>query len=186
MLRIAVLGLLGLFIAGCTTLQITSDYDDKTDFSQLKTYAWLHGIDTPSENIRINNKLVIEIVRSSVEQTLDSKGFVQVEKDQADFLIAWFGAIEQKIKAQNINNFYSSYGYGTLHQSPYWNNQSPTVNVTEYEEGSLIFDLLDPDGHTLLWRGIGRDKVVADRPEDTKRQNLSKAVNLIISKFPPN
>lgn len=186
MLRTGLLGLLVLFVAGCTAIQVTSDYNPKTDFSRLKTYAWLSEADNPSENVRINNKLVIDSVRVSVERNLDSKGFAKAEREQADFLITWFGAIDQKIKTENINHFYRPYGYGTLYRDPYWNTQPTVTNVTEYEEGSLIFDFLDPKNHALLWRSTGRDKIVKGQPEDKVRKNIDKAVSQILIGFPPH
>lgn len=186
MQRAIFFGLLVFLFAGCSTVKVESDYNRNIDFSQLKTYAWLNEKDNPSDNVRMNNKLVIESVRASVEKTLNSKGYVKTDSDKADFVITWFGAIEQKIKAQNIDHFYSSYGYGTLYQNPYWNPQSEVINTQEYEEGSLIFDFLDPENNTLLWRGIGRDKVVEGRPDDVVRQNIDKAVRQILAGYPPN
>ena len=186
-MRISIfLGLFALLVAGCSTIKVGSDYNRNTDFSKLKTYAWLNETDNPSDNVRMNNKIVIESVRSSVEKTLNSKGYVKTDRENADFLITWFGAIEEKIKAQNIDHFYSSYGYDTLYQDPSWNPQSQVTNIKEYEEGSLIFDFLDPETHTLLWRGIGQDKVVEGRPDDVVRQNIDKAVKKILADYPPN
>ena len=179
------LGLVTLLVAGCSTIKVGSDYNRNTDFSKLKTYAWLNETDNPSDNVRMNNKLVIDSVRTSVEKDLNSKGYTKADRESADFLITWFGAIEEKIKAQNIDHFYSSYGYGTLYQNPYWNPQSQVTNIKEYEEGSLIFDFLDPVNHTLLWRGIGRDKVVEGRPEDVVRKNIDRAVRKILADYPP-
>lgn len=186
-MRIAIfLGLLVMLFSSCSTVKVESDYSTKVDFSKLKTYAWLNETGHTSDNVRMNNKLVVDSVRDSVENTLNAKGFVKTDSEKADFLITWFGAIEQKIKAQNIDHFYSSYGYGALYQNPYWNPQSEVINIKEYEEGSLIFDFLDPENHTLLWRGIGRDKVVEGRPEDVVRQNIDKAVRQILADYPPN
>ncbi len=185
MLKFIQLTLFILLVSSCTTIQTTSDYETKTDFSSFKKYAWLNESDNPSENIRINNKMVIDIVRTEVEKHLNSKGFTKTAPEQADFLIAWFGAIEQKIKTQNINHFYSTYGYGTLYHNPSSNAKSQVATVKEYEEGSLIFDFLNPKDHTLLWRGSGRDKLIVGQAEEIAKHNLKKAVNHILSGFPP-
>lgn len=186
MRKLFFVGLL-LLVAGCTTIQVESDYNTKVDFSRLKSYAWLSETDNPSENVRINNKFVIDSVRTQVEKTLNSRGFVKTEPEQADFVIVWFGAIEQKIKSQNIDHFYSSYGYGALYQNPYWNDSKSLVaNASEYEEGSVILDFLDPDNHTLLWRGVGRDKVVEGRPQDVVKKQINDMVSMVLADFPPN
>jgi len=186
MMRFSLLSLLILsVIAGCSTIQVKSDFNPKMDFSRLKTYSWLGTVDKPSDDIRINNEFVNKTIRVAVEKDLQGKGFTRVDSGQADFVITWFGAIEQKIKADNINNFYSPYGYGTLYRDPYWNNQPTTMNVREYEQGSLIFDFLDPRTHTLLWRGIGSDKLKEEQSESQMRYNLNAAVTQILASFPP-
>jgi hypothetical protein len=186
MLRLSLLSLLVLsFVVGCSTIQVKSDFNPKTDFSRLKTYRWLNNQDKPSDDIRINNEFVINAVRAAVEKDLQGKGFTRVDNDQADFVIAWFGAIEQKIKSENINHFYAPYGYGTLYRDPYWNSQPTTINVGEYEQGSLIFDFLDPGSHTLLWRGIGSDKLKDDQSESQVTQNIKAAVTQVLAGFPP-
>ena len=186
MLRFCLLSLLVLsFAVGCSTIQVKSEFNPKTDFSRLKTYRWLNNKDKPSDDIRINNEFVINAVRAAVEKDLQGKGFTKGDNAQADFVIAWFGAIEQKIKSESINHFYSPYGYGTLYRDPYLNSQPTTINVSEYEQGSLIFDFLDPRSHTLLWRGIGSDKLKDDQSESQVTQNLNAAVTKILAGFPP-
>ncbi len=98
MLRMILLSSFLLVLASCTTMQVKHSYNPKTDFSRLKTYSWLNDMDQPSENVRINNNLVKSAVRSGVEETLNAKGFVMTERDKADFLITWFGAIKQEIQ----------------------------------------------------------------------------------------
>ena len=186
MLRMCSLILILLIFAGCSTIQVKNNYNPKTDFSRLKTYSWLHDKDQPSENVRINNDLVKSTVRSSVEETLNTKGFVKTGRDKADFLITWFGAIEQKIKKESIDHFYAPYGYGTLYRDPYWNSQPNIASVTEFEKGTLVFDFLDPAAHTLLWRGSGSDEVIEGRPEAEVKRNLKEAVVKILAGFPPN
>lgn len=185
MLRMFFLSSLLFVLAGCSTIQVKTSYNPKTDFSSLKTYGWLQDMDQPSENVRINNKLIKNAVRSAVQETLDAKGFVMTERDKADFLITWFGAIEQEIRKENIDHFYAPYGYGTLYRDPYWNSQPAAMSTTKFEKGTLIFDFLDPATHTLLWRGAGSDEVVEGRPEDEITENVKRAVGKILAGFPP-
>ena len=132
MKRIILLCVMALALPGCSTLKVTSDFSPNTDFSGLKSYGWLHAIDQPSENVRVNNDFVRSAVREAVEETLDEKGFVKTDKDSADFLITWFGAIETKLKVENINHFYAPYGYGTLYRVPYWNSNPSIASTTDY------------------------------------------------------
>ena len=186
MKHIILLCVMVLALPGCSTLKVTSDFNPNTDFTRLKTYGWLHSIDQPSENVRINNDFVRGAVREAVEEALGEKGFVKTDRDSADFVITWFGAIETKLKVENINHFYAPYGYGTLYRDPYWNSNPSIASTTEYEEGSLVFDFIDPQKQSLIWRGSGRDKVVEGEPDEVVRKHLKAAVKSIIADFPPH
>ena len=185
MFRFSLLAVFLVWFTGCSTLQVTTDFNPKTDFSEFRTYAWLNDTDKPSEDVRINNILVVKSVRSAVEEVLESKGFAKVEREHADFLVVWFGAIEEKLKTENINHFYRRYGYGTLYRDPYWNSQPTVSSVKEYEEGRLIIDMVNPDDHSLIWRGGGKDKIVEGRTKEQVRKNLGDAVKTILERFPP-
>lgn len=179
-------GLICLLVVGCApSIQVKSSFDPQTDFSKAATYNWLNDVDQPGDDIRVNNERTRKMVRQAVEQSLEEKGFTRVEGQQADLLVAWFGAIKTKVKSESIEHFYSPYGYGSLYKDPYWNSQPATFNVSEYEEGTLIIDVLDPAKQRLLWRGIGTGEVVEGQPEETVRKNLTNAVKQILEKFPP-
>ena len=171
------------FVAGCTSLQNASDLDPRTDFSALKTFAWLDDTGRPADDVRLDNPLVQETVRAAVEQSLLAKGYEKVEGSQADFVVAWFGAIEKKLKKENIDQFYAPYGYAALYRDPKY-NPGPAKTMQEYEEGTLIIDILDPQGRKLLWQGTGNRRVVEGQPQQTALKNLTRAVTKILEPFP--
>ena len=170
-------------VAGCAQLQTGSEIDDATDFSALKTFSWLHDVDQPAEDVRLNDPKVRQTVRGAVEESLSAKGYVRVDRQQADFLVTWFGAIEQKIKKENIDHFYSPYGYGTLYRDPVLNTGSPQ-KIREYEKGTIIIDIVDPKSQKLIWRGSGSGRLAEDQPEQTALRNLNRSVTKIIAPFP--
>jgi hypothetical protein len=57
------------------------------------------------------------------------------------------------------------------------------AEVTEYEEGSVIIDVLDLTTHQLMWRGEGSAPVSTDPAKYANE--LRKAVDAIVKKFPP-
>lgn len=186
MLRFSLWFLLVLsFAAGCSTVQVKNEFNPKTDFSLLKTYSWLKSNENHGDDVRINNEFVIKTIRAAVEKDLKDKGFTHLENGQGDFVISWFGAIEQKINAESIKHFYAPYGYGALYRDPYWNSEPTKMNVSEYEQGTLIFDFLDPKNQALLWRGIGRDRLKEDQSESQVKYNINAAVTQILAGFPP-
>ena len=182
MMRI-VAGLLVILAAGCSQIQTASEIDSGIDFSTYKTFAWLTDIDKTADDVRLNDPEVRKTIRTAVEQSLSAKGYQQADRSQADFLVAWFGAIEQKIKKENIDHFYAPYGYGTLYRDPALNPESPRA-LMEYETGTLIIDIADPEDRRIIWRGSGSGRIVEDRTKQAALDNLSRSVTKILEPFP--
>lgn len=182
MMRIA-MALLIFITAGCSQVQTGSKIDSTTDFSTLKTFGWLHDVDKEAEDVRLNDPQVRQTVRTAIEQSLSAKGYERVDRQQANFLVAWFGAIEKKIKKENIDHFYAPYGYGTLYRDPVLNTESPR-KIQEYEEGTIIIDIVDPQNRRLIWRGSGSGRIAEDQPEQTALRNLNRSVKKILDPFP--
>ena len=59
------------------------------------------------------------------------------------------------------------------------------TRVDEYQQGSLIIDMIDPTSLELIWRGIGSKRL----PESTDAAEMDKLVGEIVKsilvKFPP-
>lgn len=58
--------------------------------------------------------------------------------------------------------------------------------VHEYEEGTLILDIVEPLNRDLLWRGSAEAKVDRQVSAQRKQKRIKKAVKKILSHFPPN
>jgi hypothetical protein len=54
--------------------------------------------------------------------------------------------------------------------------------VTEYTEGSVIVDVIDPVTRELLWRGAGQARLSNDMSENVEL--LAKAAAAIVARFP--
>jgi hypothetical protein len=174
--RIAVAALL---LAACSSVQVSTDYDPGTDFSGLKNYAWLAQNVNASGDLRLDSTLLNERIRSAVEAQLAERGYKKVAAGQVDFLVAYHTAVERKI---DIDTMYRGYGYGPHDWG--WGAGHETV-VYEYDEGTLLLDVLDPKAHRLLWRGSA-SAVVSEQSTPKKRTKLiNEAVAKLLDRFPP-
>lgn len=183
MIRITFAVLLAIMLAGCSQVQTSSKVDAGTDFSVLETFSWLTEADPEAEDIRLNDPRIGQTIRDAVEQVLSGKGYRKVERDQADFLVVWFGGIEKKIRKENIDHFYAPYGYGTLYRAPELRNDESRASL-EYEEGTVIIDALDPQTRSILWRGSGSGRLVEGQQEQIALNNLRSSVKKIVQPFP--
>ena len=77
----------------------------------------------------------------------------------------------------------TNWGYGYSPEGRYWGRGG--FSVYQYEEGTLVLDLIDAKSRDLIWRGAAKaDVEVATTPE--KRDKLIQAaVHKILENFPP-
>ncbi len=169
-------------LAACSTLSVQSDYDPDYDFSRLKTWSWVPNAQ-PSQDVRINNDLMRRRIERAIEQVLAARGYRRIDKGTPDFQVNWFGAIDRKIRYETINHFYGGIGYGPYYGA-YWPAYSHTYPV-EYEQGTLIIDVLDGKTHKLVWRGTGSDYVTEHKDPAELDKGIREAVEKILANFPP-
>lgn len=170
-------------LLGCSAKGVKTEYQEKSNLAGLKTYEWLHTDTPPGDNVRVNNPKVNEAVRQAVDQTLRKKGYQKVETGQPDFLVTWFGAIEKKVQVESINHFYSGYGYGPVAKvmATEGGESSP---AREFEEGTILIDVLDPSSNKMQWRGSGSRKILKDNKEGDAVLYIERVVANILKNFP--
>ena len=59
------------------------------------------------------------------------------------------------------------------------------ARVFEYDEGSLIIDLLDPTSRRIMWRGVIQAELSRDSTPEERTARIDAAVRKILTKFPP-
>lgn len=171
-----------LFVVSCATLQVAVDYNPDFDFGSIGTYAWLPHESPPGTDLRINNALINDRVVAAVDARLEAKGYRKTDAGTPDVYVTWLGAIDRRIRMDTINNYYGPYWYGS--RGCCWGGPRRTL-VSEYEEGTLIVDVLNAVDRKLVWRGTGSDYIrTMKTPEETTR-NINAAIAGILADFPP-
>ena len=168
-----------LAFAACSGIKVSTDYDPDVDFSALRSYAWLDdrsGIEGDRADV---TSLLDRRVRSAVDETLPGKGLAQVARDEAEVLVSYHFGIETKL---DVNTIHSSYGYG---RGRYGARGSSQTTVKEYEEGTLLIDLIDPASKQLVWRGAGQARIRRSTTPEQSEERVRQAVAMILAEFPP-
>ena len=167
-------------LSGCSSVSVRRDYDKSTDFSALKTFAWKYAEQPQTGNPRIDNDLIDERIRSAVDATLAAKGFRSVEKSDADFLVSYFMDYQQRLGGGSVSVGMSRGSGGGRYGGVGYNS-----GVSDYEQGRLTIDLLDPQDDKTVWRAVGtRTTYDGSNPEKTTKI-VNSAVASILKKFPP-
>ena len=174
-----------LILVSCTSVNVYSDYDKETDFSEFKTYAFYKkGID----KVEISDLDKKRILRA-IEKELKQKGLVPSENP--DLLVNIFTKSREKIDVYNNNYYgwypwYYGYGYGYGYGPGYGPGYGFGYNnVTSSTEGTLFIDLIDARKKELSWQGIGVGLLSYHKNIEKKEARINEFVNHIMTQYPP-
>jgi hypothetical protein len=163
--------LTAIFLAGCSSISISQDYDPAYDFSKLKTYGFLPL--TESSGI---DQLTANRMSDAIKKELGAKGYTLSET--ADFGVALYFTMKTKT---NVQSYGYGYGYGGYWGRPGYGG----VDVTQYDEGTLVIDIIDMAKKELIWRGTGSKALSQSPTVEERTANINNAVAEILGQFPP-
>ena len=66
------------------------------------------------------------------------------------------------------------YGAGSSH-----------TTVRQYEQGTLLLDLIDPESKQLIWRGTGQTRLRDLKTPEEREARVREVVDRILERFPP-
>lgn len=167
-----------LLLNACET-PIEVDYDTGHDFSHLRDYAWRVDEQPAKQDPVLYNALTDKRVRQSADTVLAARGFQRVDPASADFLITYHLGIEKKLDTSRVG---FGVGYGWSHSSAMMGDG---LDIDQYEEESLLIDVLDGRTRELLWRGGIREPLDRYLTAQERTAHIHKWVVDILMKFPP-
>ncbi len=169
-LKISSLLLFLFFLGACSSVQVTTDYDQKVNFDQYQSFAFYKpGIDQAKISDLDKRRIL-----KAIEKELTAKGLQK--KKNADLLISIFTKTKENVNIYQ-NNFGYGWGFSPFYGS-HWHN-----TVSRETEGTLFIDLVDRESMELVWQGIGEGSLSKDR--ETKIERIQEIVHEILKKYPP-
>src|SRR5262245_16005684 len=169
---------IAVFLA-CSGIHVTTDYDPNADFSNLRSYAWFDessGVQGDRPDV---TSLLDRRVRSAVDAELQRKGFSLVDKRAASVFVNYRLGVETKLDVNTINTGHGCGRYGR------YGGLGTTTTVSEYQEGTLLIDLIDPASKQLVWRGTGQARIRQSSSPEERENRINEAVKEILADFPP-
>ena len=165
---------LGLFFStlGCVEFAVITDYDPQTSFAGLETYAWMPGKQDIQADPTMDGDLLDRRIRLAVDAELRAKGYQ--ESETPDFRVGYHALLRERVNVARLN---SHYGYEDYRVGP--------THAYIYREGTLILDVADPEGTTLLWRASVRDVVEHSATPEERERRLREYVRRMLESFPP-
>jgi uncharacterized protein DUF4136 len=191
MIQKIVLTSLLLLVNACATVNVDVDYDGQADFSRLSRYAWLDDKAPLSGNALIDtNTLLHDRIRGGVKSWFESNGYLLAAQKDADFLVVYRVVVENHTRVTVLNPYYGypyswRYGYRRGYYSSFAWNYYPEQRVYEYQRGTLIIDIVDPNTKKLMWRGMAFEDINPNASQQKKEAYVARAIKAILSRFPP-
>lgn len=175
-------------ITGCAGLQVHTDYDSALDFSNFKSFSWLEApvLTTASDgvtDVEVNpfavNSMLDARVRAAVERKLEGEGYRPApEGAKPSFQLQYHVILKDKTRISTTAGPY----YGGYWGAGRYGGFAGTTQSFDYQEGTLIIDLVDPKTQRIAWRGWA---VGNNREGYYDEERVVKVVNEILSEFPP-
>ena len=161
---------------GCSSVSSSFDYDPAVDFSKYKSFKIHKGESIPGDDLE-KHPLVKKRILNSVINELKSKGYEVVESGDADMLIVIHAGVKERMEITD----WGSYGW----YNPWWGSYGGRIDVNQYEEGTLVIDMVDAEEDELVWRGLGTQIVEEYSTQEKMQQRIDTYVAKILANFPP-
>lgn len=162
-------------LSGCASISSGADYLAGTRLEQYRTYDWGGGDSLPVGDPRLDaNPFFDARVRAAVELELAAKGMRRVTASP-DLLVHYHASIRQRVDVVRVDE---ARGYS-----------SPDVRgseqVMEFDEGTLIVDVVEPKGKKVVWRGWSQTDVggLLDDPR-AMEQRINASVRKMMQRLP--
>jgi hypothetical protein len=182
-----------LALSGCSTLSVTSDYDNSYNLNAYKTYRWMQNPPSVTADDALSkNPLIYKRVKFAVKSELAAKGLVLKESGPVDFTVAVHAGVREYayVYPQPSAAFY--YHRGHYRGGRFGGGYSPWgwdyygyAPVRYYEQGTLVVDFYDARTNEISWRGMATGIVQDYSSNEQMQKDINDAVARILAKFPP-
>jgi len=188
--RILAVALVLAGVVGCASneVRVRTAIAPDANLSTERTFRFLpmtmsHPVANAAQerNPMFENSITGQEVRHDIERDLGQRGYTRVRDGDADLTVAYYIGSKNRLEVTDYNYGYPFWGWRGWRWGAAWGGW-PEREVTEYQEGTVIIDVLDGSGKKLLWRGVGKSEV-PDDPQDYAKA-LNQSVSAILKQYP--
>ena len=130
-------------------------------------------------------------VERALATVMEDKG-LRLADSNPDLLIAWDAATEGKM---SVSTYGSSY-YGGSYRGRYgragygWGGgvgySSTTTRVNEWDEGTLVIEIIDTNIDELVFTASVQAKLVENQSPEERTERINQAVARMLREYPAN
>ena len=177
-------------LTGCSpVVSVSTDYDRTAPFSQYRTWNWYQAAPTASRDAdKFGNydTFLDKRIKGAILSQMSAKGFNQ-SSTNPDILVAYDVSIERRQEVEPgftyAPGFGWGYGYWYGYRYDYGFRRFPNYTmVQEYNEGTVVIDIVNAKDNQLIWRGWGQARVGTAGISESE---INRIVREILEKYPP-
>jgi uncharacterized protein DUF4136 len=165
-----------LILSGCHPITIKTDYNGTANFAALRTYAWQPDAKLDTGDPRFDTLQIDREIRAVVDAALAAKGMHKTESASVDFLVGYRASMASGsstvTRQRQLGDTDASWGF-------------VGSNTVDYETGTLVLEMTDPNTRQMLWRAGASAVVIEQISSSERRERIGKAVQKMMDKFPP-
>ena len=161
-------------VAGCATMIVSSHIERGIDFAEYVTYDWGPPDNLPVGDPRLdNNPFFQDHLQGAIEKGLATRGYERAVNGGAALLVHYHASVTQKVEVNEPDLRYG-YCYGNC-----------DARVIEYEQGTLVIDVVDPRTNKVVWRAWAQDAMdgVIDN-QDRLEKRVDESVMRMMERLP--
>ena len=163
--------LLAAMISGCASGKLRSDYDKTVDFGQYTTYNFYEGAGPDTDNYQ---SLFSQYMVRAIDIEMQKRGYRKVDNDP-DLLVNFNAILQEKTKVTTTPaptyGMGGYYGYRRGYYDPWYGySYAEETHVSQYTEGTLNIDLVDPKRKQLVWEAVGVGRVTQSTLENLEEK----------------
>jgi len=158
---------------GCATMTAGSHVERGLSFTGYHTFDWGAPDELPTGDPRLDRDAFFkDHVLGAVEKGLARRGLEM--SSSPDLRIHYHASITNRLDVSSVDR---ARGYCAT--------QNCSVDVTEYEAGTLVLDIVDARTNRVIWRGWAQD-AVGNMLENrsTMEKKINEAVSKILAQLP--
>ena len=160
----------------CAPIQVSSHVDRGRDFTRYRTYDWGPADALPPSDPRFErNSFVQDHIHGAIERNMAARGFERAAVGETpDVRVHLHAVIDRRL---NVNQLDSRAGYCIAGDCQ--------AGLADYQQGTLVVDVVDAQTNRLVWRGWARDSVdgVLEN-RDRLARKIEAAVRLMLERLP--
>lgn len=148
--RLTVAVMAAATLVGCATLRVSSHVERGVDFTRYRTFDWGMPDELPAGDPRLDNDRYFEDrVEGAIEKLMAGRGYTRVAPGGTpDVRVHYHAVVDRRLDVNEADR-----------RSGYCQEQGCVPGIVDYEDGTLIIDLIDARTNRLIWRGWAQDSV---------------------------